>query len=61
MPVVGFGTSKTSDPQSAVEMALNTGYRHIDCAHVGAYLLLFFRTFLLRSKNIELSAYYKLK
>ncbi|XP_063677031.1 uncharacterized protein LOC134813272 [Bolinopsis microptera] len=34
MPVVGFGTSKTSDPQAAVEMALNTGYRHIDCAHV---------------------------
>ena len=35
MPVVGYGTSKTTDPKADVEMALNTGYRHIDCAHVG--------------------------
>ncbi|KAL5264802.1 hypothetical protein ACHWQZ_G005762 [Mnemiopsis leidyi] len=32
MPVVGFGTSRTEDPGSQVEIALSAGYRHFDCA-----------------------------
>ena len=38
MPVVGFGTSRTTDPEREVEMALNAGYRHFDCATVGLRL-----------------------
>ena len=38
MPVVGFGTSRTEDPESQVEMALSAGYRHFDCALVSSFL-----------------------
>ena len=37
MPVVGFGTSRTEDPGSQVEIALSAGYRHFDCALVSCY------------------------
>ena len=37
MPVVGFGTSRTEDPESQVEMALSAGHRHFDCALVSSF------------------------
>ena len=37
MPVVGFGTSRTEDPEGQVEMALSAGYRHFDCALVSSF------------------------
>lgn len=36
IPAVGFGTwqAKPTEVQIAVEVALRTGYRHIDCAAI---------------------------